>query len=192
MAHISPGLCVNKSVLDIAELALHIANQELSHCNLKDNSDEDLSSNLLVPFFVVEYKKDISTPKYKGANQLQIHSAAMSKFLSRLGMTDLPVFKLLTDGTVGIVTCAFTLLITHIMDCNLFTFNISKPKDALIFAVFLFRLSHGHVPKLVEALKVPCDGIRYCSHKLLKWTQTAQNPRPATTLDPVLEMEDIV
>ncbi|EKM61757.1 uncharacterized protein PHACADRAFT_190944 [Phanerochaete carnosa HHB-10118-sp] len=129
-------------------------------------ASEDPSFDLLVPIFAAEYKKDHVTSERTGWNQIRIYNAAMSKFLFHLGVT-LPVFGLLTEGTVGVVTCTFTTHrldvgipgkecgtpVTHIMDRNLLSFDISKPEDALNLVVFLFRLSHDYGPELAAALE---------------------------------------
>lgn len=78
---------------------------------LRDPSREVLDvhpTDMYVPFLAVEYKKDNPEVPRKGPNQLRVYNTAMSKFLSHLGIIRFPVFGLLTEGTVGVVTCTYT------------------------------------------------------------------------------------
>lgn len=77
---------------------------------MSDESRTDVhSTDLFVPFLAVEYKKEGPEPHRKGPNQLRICTTAISKFLSHLGITRFPIFGLLTKGTIGLVTCTYTV-----------------------------------------------------------------------------------
>ena len=78
------------------------------------------------------------------------------------------------------------------MERNAFSFDISDPRDALNFVVFLFRLSRLHAPKLQKVIEKSCERIRSGEldpEELSKWTQEYFHPRQGTQEEEVTQGE---
>ncbi|KAH7885684.1 hypothetical protein F5I97DRAFT_1874334 [Phlebopus sp. FC_14] len=117
--------------------------------NLDEGNPNDLGYSLDLPLFVVEYKKMQTDFTVTGANQLRIYSTAAASFLAAVGITEFPVFGLLTDGCKGVITCAWAetesdIQCVRIAERNGVVFDLSDPLSAFQYAVFLCKLAHQH------------------------------------------------
>lgn len=87
----------------------------LQNMNLEDDSEQDtngeyepnLGSHLDIPLFTVENKRRIEKAEATAANQNRLYTISMVKFLQTLGITDFPVFGIVAEGPVGVVSCAW-------------------------------------------------------------------------------------
>ncbi|KAH7885681.1 hypothetical protein F5I97DRAFT_1874317 [Phlebopus sp. FC_14] len=122
--------------------------------NLDEGNPNDLGYSLDLPLFVVEYKKMQTDFTVTGANQLRIYSTAAASFLAAVGITEFPVFGLLTDGCKGVITCAWAetesdTQCVRIAERNGVVFDLSDPLSAFQYAVLLCKLAHQHSPTLL-------------------------------------------
>lgn len=65
-----------------------------------------------IPLLLAEYKKLSDDFSLKGVNQARMYGIATAKFLSVLGIEDFPVFTLVTEGSLGVVTCTHSHTLT--------------------------------------------------------------------------------
>jgi hypothetical protein len=65
--------------------------------------------SLQLPLLAIEHKK-FTNDGYKptGVIQGRFYAVAMVKFLAAIGIKRFPVFTLITEGSIGVLTCAFT------------------------------------------------------------------------------------
>ncbi|KAI0827459.1 hypothetical protein BC628DRAFT_1369765 [Trametes gibbosa] len=147
--------------------------------------------DLHVPFLTVENKKE-NGDLVKAGNQARAYMAGVLRFFHSLGITNVPVYTLITEGTTGVVIFGwceeesrqdnsgiqYTVPVVHIMERNAPTFDISKPIDAINLAAFLFRLLHIEAPKLARLMEKACEELRGGTRSFVPWTQDHQNPQP--------------
>ncbi|TFK45648.1 hypothetical protein OE88DRAFT_1639605 [Heliocybe sulcata] len=85
-----------------------------------------------------------------------MYSVAGSKFLASLGIRDFPTFGLVTDGSLGAVSCTYTQPPKQrqklICEANAHIFDISNPVGAFNFCIFLSMLLTVHGPELERLL----------------------------------------
>ncbi|KAI0316219.1 hypothetical protein OF83DRAFT_284437 [Amylostereum chailletii] len=67
----------------------------------------DNKSALHVPFFFIQHTQCLEPDKEATANHSRMDFVAGVRFLATLGITNFPVFGLVTDGSVGVATCAW-------------------------------------------------------------------------------------
>ncbi|THH12590.1 hypothetical protein EW146_g7549, partial [Bondarzewia mesenterica] len=99
------------------------------------------SHALLLPTLVVEYKKQDSVTK--PINQGRMYLVSAVTFLAAVGITNYPVFGLITDGADGVVTLAWYSEKQdkiYVMERNVCKFILTSPLHAFQFATFLVRL----------------------------------------------------
>ncbi|THH13655.1 hypothetical protein EW146_g6587 [Bondarzewia mesenterica] len=99
------------------------------------------SQALLLPTLVVEYKKQDSVTK--PINQGRMYLVSAVTFLAAVGITNYPVFGLITDGADGVVTVAWYSEKQdkiYVMERNVCKFILTSPLHAFQFATFLVRL----------------------------------------------------
>ncbi|THH14417.1 hypothetical protein EW146_g5906 [Bondarzewia mesenterica] len=99
------------------------------------------SRTLLLPTLVAEYKKQDSVTK--PINQGRMYLVSAVTFLAAVGITNYPVFGLVTDGAEGVVTLAWyseTQDKIYVMERNVCKLLLSSPLHAFQFATFLVRL----------------------------------------------------
>ncbi|KAL1731526.1 hypothetical protein EV714DRAFT_271557 [Schizophyllum commune] len=129
--------------------------------SLKEGDNFHLQ-DLIIPVLLVEHKRlAVKNWSEQGLNQLLIYMVSAVQLLATIGIYNMPVYGLVTDGPVGVVLTAWgvrtecTPLPFKIMiaDKNAPTFDITNPIQALRFASFLIRLRLEHVPKLYRAFE---------------------------------------
>ncbi|KAL4063391.1 hypothetical protein V8B97DRAFT_1992062 [Scleroderma yunnanense] len=100
--------------------------------------------SLSLPILIAEYKKKDDSGIFKAMNQCRIYLVSAVRFLEALGITDQPVFGLVTKGAEGSILMAWLSGKTekiYIIDRNVKTFDLTNPLDAFQFATILVRLS---------------------------------------------------
>ncbi|KAL4061991.1 hypothetical protein J3A83DRAFT_4114288, partial [Scleroderma citrinum] len=100
--------------------------------------------SLSLPILIAEYKKKDDSGIFKAVNQCRIYLVSAVRFLEALGITDQPVFGLVTKGAEGSIFMAWLNGKTekiYIIDRNVKTFDLTNPLDAFQFATILVRLS---------------------------------------------------
>lgn len=140
-------------------------------------SDVEASDSLYAPLLMVEYKKKHDANHVATAtNQCRMYTVAASKFLAHLGICEFPTFGLIGTGSIGAVTCTYTmpapaqvrsntsgatieqtddLEITYVVEAGARLFDLSTPIGVFHFSTFLCMLLHDHAKdmkaKLAEA-----------------------------------------
>ncbi|KAI0027302.1 hypothetical protein K488DRAFT_74651 [Vararia minispora EC-137] len=116
-----------------------------------------------VGIFVNEFKTPEADP---GLNQLRLYLTAMVKYLAVLGITDFPVYGVVTEGSVGRLVQAWGHKFTEsddthvrIVDMHCAEFDLATVEGGLRYAYFLARLVHDDVPKLVKLVKARKDDV---------------------------------
>lgn len=105
--------------LDLANTCDHAAS---SRCYSRVVNAPDLD----IPLLSTEYKKELSS-KVFGVHQGRMYGVACAKFLNVIGIRDLPVFVLTTEGSVGVVSCAY-----------LAKYEETKGEQVRLFAVYIY------------------------------------------------------
>ncbi|KAF8439348.1 hypothetical protein L210DRAFT_3630922 [Boletus edulis BED1] len=104
---------------------------------------------LELPILAVEYKK-VSDDLVKGTNQLRMYLTASVKFLQAVGITNVPVYGVQTDGSVVVLPAAvlrddnFVYLFERLVE----RLDISTPLGAWHYATILCRLAKNHAKVL--------------------------------------------
>ncbi|KAF9234450.1 hypothetical protein BU15DRAFT_79004 [Melanogaster broomeanus] len=158
----------------------------LATTSREDPNSRSLASQGLpidLPLLVVEYKKLEADFHVTGANQHRIYSTAAVSILAAAGITNFPVFSLLTEGCKGVVTCSLGemnngILHIRIVERNGVIFDISDPLSAFSFAVFLSKLAIQHSQALRQEFeKVRGDLLRRLGarEKGTRWSMAHQS-----------------
>ncbi|KAK0234441.1 hypothetical protein EDD85DRAFT_83074 [Armillaria nabsnona] len=146
------------------------------------SSAKDLSiiGALLFVLCINENKKFLESAGKNGVNQSRMDLVACLKFLAAVGITNFPVYSVITDGTLGTIVSAH--MKDHkqgsIYEHNVRTFDISNPVDALNVATFITFIATEHTEKLRELLSE--QKLRELAGKLdrddssLHWTMEHQ------------------
>ncbi|KAI0035792.1 hypothetical protein K488DRAFT_82686 [Vararia minispora EC-137] len=121
-----------------------------------EGSDESSPLDLVAGIFTIEHK-----PKHEsGANQVRLYLTAMVKFLGVIGITDFPVYGLVTEGGIGQLVYAWGHRIkgsvdlrVRIVDRHCVCFDLKTLEGALHYACTLAKIIHDEVPRLVELIK---------------------------------------
>ncbi|KAF8545941.1 hypothetical protein OG21DRAFT_1589690 [Imleria badia] len=107
------------------------------------------ATRLELPILAVNYKK-ASDSMTKGTNQLRMYLTASVKFLQAVGITDVPVYGVQTDGPIVVLPAAvlrddsFIYLFERLVE----TLDISTPLGAWHYATILCRLAQNHAEVL--------------------------------------------
>ncbi|KAF8139647.1 hypothetical protein EV363DRAFT_1579207 [Boletus edulis] len=105
----------------------------------------------------VEYKK-VSDDLVKGTNQLRMYLTASVKFLQAVGIRNVPVYGVQTDGSVVVLPAAvlrddnFVYLFERLVE----RLDISTPAGAWHYATILCRLAQNHA----KVLENKFEGIK--------------------------------
>ncbi|OBZ67504.1 hypothetical protein A0H81_12700 [Grifola frondosa] len=127
---------------DILDHPLYDAFECLEIPEYVRSSESFRTSDLQVPIFIKEYKKQNDTAT-KALNQARCYGVSAADFNHRIGLEGYPVFCLATSGTAGCVlltwysTCSDK---TFIIERNIPHFRLDNPFDAFRYATFLLRL----------------------------------------------------
>ncbi|KAI0320590.1 hypothetical protein OF83DRAFT_1081519 [Amylostereum chailletii] len=119
------------------------------------DTDPGAEDTLHIPILFHEYQESVRTSKETAVNRWRIDAVASVKFLATLGITDFPVFGLVTKGPVGVVVCAWGMrddsdsgIDVQIIDRLGREFDISTVNGAFNYATFVSKLSRDHAPRL--------------------------------------------
>ncbi|KAI0036929.1 hypothetical protein K488DRAFT_81671 [Vararia minispora EC-137] len=114
-----------------------------------------------VGIFTNEFKTHEAEP---GLNQLRLYLTAMVKYLAVLGITDFPVYGVVTEGSIGRLVQAWGHKVNEsddihvrIVDLHCAEFDLATVEGGLRYAYFLARVVHDDVPKLVKLVKAGKD-----------------------------------
>ncbi|KAI0029553.1 hypothetical protein K488DRAFT_72886 [Vararia minispora EC-137] len=115
--------------------------------------------------FIGIFASEFKTPEAEpGLNQLRLYLTAMVKYLSVLGITDFPVYGVVTEGSIGRLVQAWGHKFSEsddihvrIVDLHCAEFDLETVEGGLRYAYFLARLVHDDVPKLVKLVKAGKD-----------------------------------
>ncbi|KAJ7224969.1 hypothetical protein B0H12DRAFT_1328780 [Mycena haematopus] len=139
--------------------------------------------DLILPHFIVEYKKTDDKDGAKALNQGRMYLVSMVAFYTALGVEDFPFFALVTSGKAGAILMAWKSskhAKTYLIERNVRTFDISSPIQAFHFATFLLRLRDDQ-KKLKDrvASQLPVgdeEGRQALLDRLRRWSKFAQDP----------------
>ncbi|KAJ7263684.1 hypothetical protein B0H12DRAFT_1217397 [Mycena haematopus] len=147
------------------------------------NNIHQFQHDLILPHFIVEYKKTDDKDGAKALNQGRMYLVSMIAFYTALGIEDYPFFALVTSGKMGAILMAWKSskhARTHLIERNVRTFDISSPIQAFHFATFLLRLRDDQTKlkdlvksKLLAGGKKETEALRA---RLRKWSKLAQHP----------------
>ncbi|KAI0036867.1 hypothetical protein K488DRAFT_67262 [Vararia minispora EC-137] len=151
----SLGLSSASSLADLLS-GLSIDEEEIEPSTPDTEGSDKSSLDLLVGIFTLEHKpKNVS-----GANQIRLYLTAMVKFLGVIGITDFPVYGLVTEGGIGQLVYAWGHSIkgsvdirVRIVDRHCICFDLKTLEGALHYACTLAKIIHDEVPRLVELIK---------------------------------------
>lgn len=147
---------------------------------------------VLLPGFIVEYKKRYDK-KTQALHQERSYLVSATTMLASLGITNFPIFGLVTSGCVGGLLMAWysdkrkvtflyihlstlselTLQKTYIMEHNIRSFDLSIPLEAYHFATVLIRLRE-HTDKLTRLFAKVVPELSCNVSTLPQWTKKAQ------------------
>ncbi|KAK0200241.1 hypothetical protein DFS33DRAFT_1387448 [Desarmillaria ectypa] len=108
--------------------------------------EPSIAGALLFVLCINENKKFLESAGKNGVNQSRMDLVACLKFLAAVGITNFPVYSVITDGTLGTIVSAHVkdLCEGSIYEHNVRTFDISNPVDALNVATFITFISTEH------------------------------------------------
>ncbi|KAA1472309.1 hypothetical protein DENSPDRAFT_838535 [Dentipellis sp. KUC8613] len=144
--------------------------EDASRTNLDDESDDsdpnqeaedevvlDEKESLEIPILIREYKKMVSLVEETAGNQAHLDLVAVVKFLGVLGITDFPIFGIISEAAMGVVACAWGEKIpkskeirVRIIDRNLRGFDLATVEGVFNYASFVAKLQKEHAPKLAR------------------------------------------
>jgi hypothetical protein len=152
--------------------------------------DEPSGKDLLLPVLLAEYKKRDGSAISTAMNQMKTYLVSAVTFLSKLGITDQPVFGLVVNGTLGAITMGWkTNNQIYIMERNVRHYDIRDPLQALQFVSILPRLArHGHsLRRLLEKQLAIIDVNKLTSKPWSKFSQRQEDDRLAAAEQTGLE-----
>ncbi|EPQ57860.1 hypothetical protein GLOTRDRAFT_35386 [Gloeophyllum trabeum ATCC 11539] len=108
-----------------------------------------------------------------------MYSVATAKFFSALGIEDFPVFALVAEGSLGVLTCLRwpSAQYVKMLEANARSFDIATPIGAFHFATFLCLLATEYADEVGRKLEeVKGDFIRKYknSDPSLRWNMKQQ------------------
>ncbi|KAA1472298.1 hypothetical protein DENSPDRAFT_881147 [Dentipellis sp. KUC8613] len=147
--------------------------EDASRTNPNDESDDgdpnqeaedevvlDEKESLEIPILIREYKKIVSLVEETAGNQARLDLVAVVKFLGVLGITDFPIFGIISEAAMGVVACAWGEKIpeskeirVRIIDRNLRGFDLATVEGVFNYASFVAKLQKEHAPKLARLFK---------------------------------------
>jgi len=102
-AFLVPPSRIQDSSLPSTILGQTLSDKEDSSALIHETSG---SYEMDLPLLLVDHSTKLaSTDPVAGVNRMRMNAASTAKCLAALGVLDFPVFSLLTDGTLGVVTC---------------------------------------------------------------------------------------
>ncbi|KAA1472300.1 hypothetical protein DENSPDRAFT_881148 [Dentipellis sp. KUC8613] len=164
-AHIEPA--PGSSPFDVPDLAKKLQNTHIgTSAEEQDETDDagdddevvlDEKNTLEIPVLVREYKRTISAPRHAAANQGRLDLVAVVKFLGMLGITDFPIFGLVTEGAMGAVICAWgerqqdsEEIRIRIIDRTVRVFDLTTVEGIVNYTSFVAKLHKEHAPRLAS------------------------------------------
>ncbi|KAH9933540.1 hypothetical protein B0H21DRAFT_760099 [Amylocystis lapponica] len=126
--------------------------QALSQPNIETTPSPEYNADLLIPFMVVEYKRRSSNSAYQAGNQHRLYAISAVRFLQTIGVTDIPVFGLIAQGSVAVLACTWYSSkddCIYVMDRNLRGFDIATVVGTFHFSQVFIRLA-AHAKKLQD------------------------------------------
>ncbi|KAI0343412.1 hypothetical protein BDW22DRAFT_1428019 [Trametopsis cervina] len=124
-----------------------------------------LSTALLLPCLIAEYKKSSHKSIMEALNQARMYCVSAVHFLAAIGIREWPVYGLVTNGPEGVVIMASMSQYgaVHVFERNPISFNLCKALDVFRFATFLLRLKAKS-----EALRARFEEVRVDFERRLK------------------------
>ncbi|EIW76802.1 hypothetical protein CONPUDRAFT_157960 [Coniophora puteana RWD-64-598 SS2] len=110
---------------------------------------------LELPLLLVNHTPPEKILAYVGSHKHRMTATAAATFFGAVGLIDIPVFSLVTDGCRVVLTCAWaekfgSFQRIKIAERNGILFDLRNPLSAFHFATFLVRLKHEYGQKLRE------------------------------------------
>jgi len=110
---------------------------------------------LELPLLLVNHTPPEKTLAYIGSHKHRMAATAAAAFFGAAGLTDVPIFSLVTDGCRAVLTCAWaekfgSFQRIKIAERNGVLFDLRNPLSVFHFATFLVHLKHEHGQKLRE------------------------------------------
>ncbi|EIW83880.1 hypothetical protein CONPUDRAFT_163145 [Coniophora puteana RWD-64-598 SS2] len=125
-----------------------------------ESASSSAASSLELPLLFVNHTPPEKAIAHVGAHQHRMCAASGAAFFGAAGLNNVPVFSLVTNGTQGVLTCAWAEVYDgfqriRIAERNGVLFDLTNPLSAFHFAAFLVRLKHEHGRLLRERLDEP-------------------------------------
>ncbi|KAH9941907.1 hypothetical protein B0H21DRAFT_542786 [Amylocystis lapponica] len=156
-----------------------------AHDNTAVTQNARIDSDILLPVLLVEHRK--GTAARYTANWHRLYSCSAVRFLQAVGITDFPVFSLITRGSVGLLFMTWyssTDEHIYVMERAMSGFDISTPRGAFLYAQFLARLDE-HGQKLMSLYSEALPGfLKRLESKPEGWTRAAQDAEGDETVLP--------
>ncbi|EIW83881.1 hypothetical protein CONPUDRAFT_163146 [Coniophora puteana RWD-64-598 SS2] len=147
-----------------------------SSTNSEDEADMDVDDSLTslnaacsleLPLLFVNHTPPEKAISHVGAHQHRMCAASGAAFFGAAGLSNVPVFSLVTNGTQGVLTCAWAEVYDgfqriRIAERNGVLFDLANPLSAFHFATFLVRLRREHGALLRERLD---------EHTMARWRE---------------------
>ncbi|KAK0452901.1 uncharacterized protein EV420DRAFT_1645423 [Desarmillaria tabescens] len=122
--------------------------------SVPSTKDVSIIGALMFVLCINENKKFLDQHGKNGVNQSCMDLVACLKFLATVGITNFPVYSIITDGTLGTIVSAH--MKDHvegvIYEHNVRTFDISNPVDAFNVATFITFVAMEHAQVLRNLL----------------------------------------
>ncbi|TFY64087.1 hypothetical protein EVG20_g6066 [Dentipellis fragilis] len=123
----------------------------------------DEQESLEIPILIREYKKTVSSPQETAANQGRLDLVAVIKFLGALGITDFPIFGIISEAAMGVVALLAVAVRTNraisplqrvrIIDRNLRGFDLATVEGIISYASFVAKLQKEHAARLTQVFE---------------------------------------
>jgi hypothetical protein len=115
---------------------------------------------LELPILTAEYKK-ASDNLMKGTNQLRMYLTASVKFLQAIGITNIAVYGVQTDGPIVVLPAAILGddNFVHLFERLVEKLDISTPVGAWHYATILCRLAQNHAKDLEKKFEEVRDNL---------------------------------
>ncbi|KZW01628.1 hypothetical protein EXIGLDRAFT_744971 [Exidia glandulosa HHB12029] len=149
------GSAINDRYLDSADADEFAAKLMSEQPNSDNVSEEDSDSIALhLPLLVVAHGMDSDEFDPRDGHRLRMNLASAVKFLSSIGIYNVPTYGLYTEGTHSVVIVAWTTAespgIVQIHDQNCVAYDIATWDGIVKLSKFLLWIRQEHAPYMLE------------------------------------------
>ncbi|KAK7062201.1 hypothetical protein R3P38DRAFT_3251543 [Favolaschia claudopus] len=145
---------------------------------LPETASASFKGTLLLPYFIVEYKKQNDTAG-KALDRGRLDLMALISYYAALGILDFPFYVLVTNGSKGAILMGWKSTQferIYIVERNVVQLDISTPIGAYQFAIFLLRLREKQ-EDLEAKVKAKLVDVNFDPGKFQEWRKEWQAER---------------